>query len=441
MSESEQDEIRSRPSTRAITPDVPPRRRRDDGPALARVGPRLGRRGRWPAACRAPCPKRFAALFMGYGVNPTTGGPRARARRWSWASASSRWRRSKAKLNVVSGLFNKHATGVGIHPGPDRQHPLGRGTSEGGRAQGGHQHRPGARQAPGRGDRRSRAWSWAASSRSPATTRRTSRWRTARTSPGRARPRRCRWRSIRRWPSTAFSTTRAASGTRASSTASSEEAAGPEPAGQPGRPGQARRVPDERPRGREAGRPRCEPRRTRPTTAPATAAGPPSTMPRPDNGLPEDIREHMRLMCDIIALAFQTDKTRVATLLLCRDISGPLLPVPRRPRGAPPGLARRPVRRLRAGHALLRAASSPTSPAASTRCPRARARCSTTRACCSSRACGRAAGTTSSKVPVVLAGGLGGTLADRPRPRLHRQGRRQPQALQPVPRRSWTAWA
>ena len=49
-------------------------------------------------------------------------------------------------------------------------------------------------------------------------------------------------------------------------------------------------------------------------------------MPRPDNGLPEDIREHMRLMCDIIALAFQTDKTRFATLLLCRDISGLFYP-------------------------------------------------------------------------------------------------------------------
>jgi hypothetical protein len=47
---------------------------------------------------------------------------------------------------------------------------------------------------------------------------------------------------------------------------------------------------------------------------------------RPDNGLPEDIREHMRLMCDIVALAFQTDKTRVATLLLCRDISGLFYP-------------------------------------------------------------------------------------------------------------------
>jgi hypothetical protein len=49
-------------------------------------------------------------------------------------------------------------------------------------------------------------------------------------------------------------------------------------------------------------------------------------MRRPDNGLPEDIREHMRLMCDVVALALQTDKTRVATLLLCRDISGLFYP-------------------------------------------------------------------------------------------------------------------
>jgi Protein of unknown function (DUF1552) len=45
------------------------------------------------------------------------------------------------------------------------------------------------------------------------------------------------------------------------------------------------------------------------------------TMERPQNGLPEDLRDHTRLMCDIIALAFQTDKTRVASLLLARDLS------------------------------------------------------------------------------------------------------------------------
>src|SRR5689334_22212416 len=44
------------------------------------------------------------------------------------------------------------------------------------------------------------------------------------------------------------------------------------------------------------------------------------SMDRPANGLPEDLREHARLMCDIIAIGFQTDKTRVATLLLARDL-------------------------------------------------------------------------------------------------------------------------
>jgi hypothetical protein len=38
-------------------------------------------------------------------------------------------------------------------------------------------------------------------------------------------------------------------------------------------------------------------------------------------GLPEDLREHTRLMCDIVALAFQADRTRVASLLLARDLS------------------------------------------------------------------------------------------------------------------------
>jgi len=49
-------------------------------------------------------------------------------------------------------------------------------------------------------------------------------------------------------------------------------------------------------------------------------------MNRPDNGLPEDIRDHMRLMSDVVALAFQTGKSRVATLVLCRDLSGLFYP-------------------------------------------------------------------------------------------------------------------
>jgi hypothetical protein len=52
-----------------------------------------------------------------------------------------------------------------------------------------------------------------------------------------------------------------------------------------------------------------------------TANRPAFTMQRPADGLPEDLRDHARLMCDIIAIAFQTDRTRVATLLLARDLS------------------------------------------------------------------------------------------------------------------------
>src|SRR5829696_7093720 len=60
----------------------------------------------------AACPKRFAALFMGCGIN---------ANHW-WAKGSGAdmvlgkslepMAPLKTKLNVVSGLFNKNATGV-----------------------------------------------------------------------------------------------------------------------------------------------------------------------------------------------------------------------------------------------------------------------------------------------------------------------------------------
>ena len=44
-------------------------------------------------------------------------------------------------------------------------------------------------------------------------------------------------------------------------------------------------------------------------------------MPRPADGVPQDIDEHMRLMCDILVLAFQTDTTRACTLKLNNDHS------------------------------------------------------------------------------------------------------------------------
>ncbi len=44
-------------------------------------------------------------------------------------------------------------------------------------------------------------------------------------------------------------------------------------------------------------------------------------MPRPADGIPQDIDQHMRLMCDILVLAFQTDTTRIGTLKLNNDHS------------------------------------------------------------------------------------------------------------------------
>ncbi len=75
--------------------------------------------GNKPAArstASAP-PRRFAVLFMGNGISP---------KHWSASGSGADMELSKSlqplsslrsRLNVVSGLFNKAATGVGIHPG------------------------------------------------------------------------------------------------------------------------------------------------------------------------------------------------------------------------------------------------------------------------------------------------------------------------------------
>lgn len=44
-------------------------------------------------------------------------------------------------------------------------------------------------------------------------------------------------------------------------------------------------------------------------------------MKRPKDDLPQNVPEHMRLMLDLIVLAFQMDKTRIATCMLNNDLS------------------------------------------------------------------------------------------------------------------------
>src|SRR4051812_17962682 len=44
-------------------------------------------------------------------------------------------------------------------------------------------------------------------------------------------------------------------------------------------------------------------------------------IPRPPEGIPQNVADHMRLMCDILVLGFQTDTTRITTLKLNNDHS------------------------------------------------------------------------------------------------------------------------
>ena len=135
-----------------------------------------------------------------------------------------------------------------------------------------------------------------------------------------------------------------------------------------------------------------------------------AVMARPDNGLPEDIREHMRLMCDILALAFQTDKTRVATLLLCRDISGLFYPFLDVRMAHHLAIARRQSDDLRAHQPVTTSASSPTWPTSSPRCPRARRTVLDNSCLVFMSNMWSGSQHDSSKVPVLTAGSLGGTL-------------------------------
>src|SRR5262245_34635792 len=64
-----------------------------------------------------PFPKRFAALFMGNGINATHWWAKGSGESMELGKSLEPMAPFKAKMNFISGLFNKQATGVGIHPG------------------------------------------------------------------------------------------------------------------------------------------------------------------------------------------------------------------------------------------------------------------------------------------------------------------------------------
>ena len=272
----------------------------------------------------APCPKRFAALFMGCGVNYPNWWAKGSGAEMELGRCLEPLAPLKAKINVVNGLFNKHALGVGIHPGQTGNILSGAALQKGAELKGSISIDQELAKHLGENTVQP---SMVLGCEQPITGYHETNFSMAYSS-------HISWQSatspvpMEVYPSLAFDSLFDNRGSQRNQSILDrvrEEAAG-----------LSRRVSssdraklDEYLTSVREVEKRAAPMRSAKEKADEQARDkgrPTLTMKRPDNGLPEDIREHMRLMCDIIALGFQTDKTRIATLLLCRDISGLFYP-------------------------------------------------------------------------------------------------------------------
>ena len=272
------------------------------------------------AGSAATHPRRFAALFMGNGINSKHWWAKGAGAEMELGKSLEPLRPFRSRLNVISGLFNKSATGVGIHPGQTGNILSGAPLQKGAVLRGGisvdqvlANHFAEGTPQP----------SLVLGCEQPITGYHETNFSMAYSS-------HISWQDANSpvpmevYPSLAFDSLFDNQGARRTLSILDRVK------------DQARAL---EPRVSSTDRAKLDEyltsvreveKRVQKTRGPkdkADSAGKPTfTMKRPDNGLPEDIREHMRLMCDIIALAFQTDKTRVATLLLCRDLSGLFYP-------------------------------------------------------------------------------------------------------------------
>jgi hypothetical protein len=269
-------------------------------------------------------PKRFAALFMGCGVHPNGWWAKGAGPAMELGSCLEPLAPLKTKINVISGLFNKHATGVGIHPGQTGNILSGASLQRGAELKGGisvdqelarHLGQETVQpsmvlgcEQPTTGYHETN-FSLAYSSHIS--------WQNA-TSPV----------PMEVYPSLAFDSLFDNKGSRRNQSVLDRVRLEAEGLSRKVSSGDKAKLDEYLTSVREVEQ-RAQQMRLAKEKADdrnQTKGRAPASMPRPDNGLPEDIREHMKLMCDIIALGFQTDKTRVATLLLNRDISGLFYP-------------------------------------------------------------------------------------------------------------------
>jgi hypothetical protein len=277
-----------------------------------------------PAGSPSSPPKRFAALFMGNGISPP---------HWSASGAGAEMVLSRSlepmapfrpKLNVITGLFNKQATGVGIHPGQTGNILSGAALQRGAVLRGGISmdqvlaaHFEDETAQP----------SLVLGCEQPITGYHETNFSMAYSS-------HISWQNTNSpvpmevYPSLAFDSLFDNQGSRRTLSVldrvRDQAASLNRQVSNTDRAKLDEYLTSVREVERRVERTRAD--KTRADDRARDRGQPAVTMRRPDNGLPEDIREHMRLMCDIIALAFQTDKTRVATLLMCRDLSGLFYP-------------------------------------------------------------------------------------------------------------------
>lgn len=276
------------------------------------------------ADAASPFPRRFAALFMACGVNPN---------HWSAEQAGDTLRLGKSlqpmepfadQLNVIHGLFNKNATGVGIHPGQTGNILSGAALQKGAELRGGISVDQLLANQIGRDTAQS---SLVLGCEQPITGYHETNFSMAYSS-------HISWQNatspvpMEVYPALAFDSLFDNKGTQRNRSVLDRIREEAESLGKKVNAADRAKLDEYLTSVREAEQriKRLRDRQNRASQRATDKGTPLWKMERPDNGLPEDIREHMKLMCDIVALGFQTDKTRVATLLLCRDISGLFYP-------------------------------------------------------------------------------------------------------------------
>ena len=278
----------------------------------------------WGREAATESPRRFVAMFMGNGVHQTEWKAEGAGRDMQFGNCLRSLEPLKEKVNVVSGLFNRNATGVGIHPGQTGNILSGVSLQKGAVLKGGIS----VDQALAKHfENETLQSSIVLGCEQPVTGYHETNFSMAYSS-------HISWRSLTApvpmevYPSLAFDSLFDNQGSRRTQSILDRVSEHANFLSRQVSHDDRLKIDEYLTSVREVEK-RVERLRVMKGRAEEGARDqgrPLLTMERPDNGMPEDIREHLRLMCDIIAMAFQTDKTRVASLLMCRDISSLVYP-------------------------------------------------------------------------------------------------------------------